>query len=277
MSTTNDPINGVDWFLVTVRPGMERAAAAALLRIGWESFLPGYRKTVLKHSRQRGGKGPNAAETAKERRRFVSWPGYLFVGAPGWLQRTDGWPRLLALDLVTGVFTTQRDVGGGRWEDWPLKLPRNWRTWKELRDCENIAQLAEVVGDAPAVDYVEGDEVLITNKVFFQFRAKCISVDKEGKFATVELRMLGSDRVVTIPATEAMHHASAPAAAAKGAATHWAIGDTVRIKEGPFMGFDGVIEAIEGSQFTVTARIFGRETPVVLSRKQLSRSPSGPA
>ncbi len=193
-----------DWFILTVRPGMERAAVAAVSRFGWDAFLPGYLKTVLKHSHQRGGK----KNGQREQRLFPSWPGYLWVGADKRRQgsKTQGWEKILELEIVTGVISVWREAEPGRWERHPLKLPRVWRAWRELRDVEDIAFREALQGEAPPVDYTPGDEVLITNKVFFQFRAKCVFLDAEGRTARVILQMLGSQREVTIAADEAMRH-----------------------------------------------------------------------
>ena len=51
----------------------------------------------------------------------------------------------------------------------------------------------------------------------------------------------------------------------------WEVGETVRVVEGPFADFNGVIEDInvDQSKVRVLVDIFGRETPVELSFDQI--------
>ncbi len=51
----------------------------------------------------------------------------------------------------------------------------------------------------------------------------------------------------------------------------WEVGETVRVVEGPFADFNGVIEDInvDQSKVTVLVDIFGRETPVELNFDQI--------
>jgi len=52
------------------------------------------------------------------------------------------------------------------------------------------------------------------------------------------------------------------------------IGETVRVVEGPFASFDGVVEETEPSRnrYKVSVNIFGRGTPVELERQQFERA-----
>ena len=49
------------------------------------------------------------------------------------------------------------------------------------------------------------------------------------------------------------------------------IEDNVRILEGPFQGFEGTVEAINGSKIKVNVLIFGRPTPVELSPNEITK------
>jgi transcriptional antiterminator NusG len=51
----------------------------------------------------------------------------------------------------------------------------------------------------------------------------------------------------------------------------WGVGETVRVVEGPFADFNGVIEEInlDQSKVRVLVNIFGRETPVELNFEQI--------
>lgn len=51
----------------------------------------------------------------------------------------------------------------------------------------------------------------------------------------------------------------------------WTVGDKVRIHEGAFKDFDGVIEEVnyEKSSLTISVEIFGRQTPVELTFDQV--------
>ena len=53
----------------------------------------------------------------------------------------------------------------------------------------------------------------------------------------------------------------------------WEVGETVRVVEGPFADFNGVIENInvDQSKVTVLVDIFGRETPVELNFDQIGK------
>jgi len=53
----------------------------------------------------------------------------------------------------------------------------------------------------------------------------------------------------------------------------WEVGETVRVVEGPFADFNGVIEDInlDQSKVRVLVDIFGRETPVELNFEQIQK------
>ncbi len=52
------------------------------------------------------------------------------------------------------------------------------------------------------------------------------------------------------------------------------IGDAVKVLEGPFATFNGVVEALDfdKSKVSVSVSIFGRATPVELNFEQVERS-----
>ncbi len=54
----------------------------------------------------------------------------------------------------------------------------------------------------------------------------------------------------------------AAAARARGDVEHYKPDTTVRILEGPFEGFNGLVITAKGHRAKVMASIFGRETPV---------------
>ena len=53
----------------------------------------------------------------------------------------------------------------------------------------------------------------------------------------------------------------------------WEVGETVRVLDGPFADFNGVIEDIniDQSKVRVLVDIFGRETPVELNFEQIQK------
>ena len=55
---------------------------------------------------------------------------------------------------------------------------------------------------------------------------------------------------------------------------NYAIGDTVKITEGPFKDFSGTVDAIdeEKEKLTVNVQIFGRATPVELFMTQVEKA-----
>lgn len=52
-------------------------------------------------------------------------------------------------------------------------------------------------------------------------------------------------------------------------------GDRVRIVEGTFEGFEGILESLdpESDKVTVAIEVFGRETPIEVERWQVERLP----
>jgi transcriptional antiterminator NusG len=54
---------------------------------------------------------------------------------------------------------------------------------------------------------------------------------------------------------------------------HFALGDTVRVKEGPFANFTGTVEELDKdkSKLKVLVNMFGRDTPVELDFSQIER------
>ncbi|MEG1580310.1 MAG: transcription termination/antitermination protein NusG [Bacteroidaceae bacterium] len=53
----------------------------------------------------------------------------------------------------------------------------------------------------------------------------------------------------------------------------FSVGETVKVTEGPFSGFGGVIEEVndEKKKLTVTVKVFGRNTPLVLGFMQVEK------
>jgi len=53
----------------------------------------------------------------------------------------------------------------------------------------------------------------------------------------------------------------------------WTVGETVRVKEGPFTDFNGAIEEVnyDKSKVRVSVTIFGRATPVELDFAQVEK------
>lgn len=49
------------------------------------------------------------------------------------------------------------------------------------------------------------------------------------------------------------------------------IGETIKIIDGPFTSFDGVISAISGERVSLEVKIFGRVTPVELTLRQIEK------
>lgn len=54
---------------------------------------------------------------------------------------------------------------------------------------------------------------------------------------------------------------------------HFDIGETVKVTDGPFEGFDGMVEGVDeaASRLRVTVSIFGRATPVELEFTQVAK------
>lgn len=180
------------WYVLVVRAGMERAAATAVQRKGAEVFLPGERRWVQPSRRARGDK-------KREVKAFVSWPGYVFMGMPGWLAEGRGWDDVLALDLVVGVLSTQRCVGNmgayRQWERAPLQLSRRWRADTAFEGLENLAE--EAAGDPAAPPALAiGDEVIVPHEAFNRYPGKIVVIDEANVFARVLMRFLGGEREV---------------------------------------------------------------------------------
>jgi transcriptional antiterminator NusG len=49
------------------------------------------------------------------------------------------------------------------------------------------------------------------------------------------------------------------------------VGDSIKIIDGPFTTFEGVISAINGEKVSLEVRIFGRVTPVELTLRQIEK------
>jgi len=50
------------------------------------------------------------------------------------------------------------------------------------------------------------------------------------------------------------------------------VGDSIKIIDGPFTTFTGIISSISGDKVAVDVRIFGRVTPVELTLRQISKN-----
>ncbi|MBP3590289.1 MAG: transcription termination/antitermination factor NusG [Muribaculaceae bacterium] len=61
--------------------------------------------------------------------------------------------------------------------------------------------------------------------------------------------------------------------AADGDINDYMVGETVKVNEGPFVGFSGIIEEVnrEKKKLKVMVKIFGRKTPLELDNSQVER------
>ncbi|MDE6271158.1 MAG: transcription termination/antitermination protein NusG [Muribaculaceae bacterium] len=61
--------------------------------------------------------------------------------------------------------------------------------------------------------------------------------------------------------------------AADGDINDYMVGETVKVNEGPFVGFNGIIEEVnrEKKKLKVMVKIFGRKTPLELDNSQVER------
>ena len=79
---------------------------------------------------------------------------------------------------------------------------------------------------------------------------------------------VGGERPVEVPEVEilAIKEQIAESAEAERPKVAFAIGETVKINDGPFLNFNGVIEEIEPDKgkLKITVNVFGRNTPVEL-------------
>lgn len=173
------------WHVLRVAPGRERAAAAALHRVGAEPFLPGRRDWERKHWRTK----------KLVLREHPLSAGYVFAGWRGWIN----WPRVLELDLVQGVLMeTKRQVSGGRetWAREPYRLPLGWRglEWRGHDGRAGIVNLLEAAPPPPIEHEIQpGDDVIVTSEIFDRYPAKCIAI--EGQHARVLMDFFGGREV----------------------------------------------------------------------------------
>lgn len=186
------------WFVLTVVPGRERAAATAVRRAGAEVFLPGERRMVQENRRRRGQK-------RKTTRVYVSLPGYLFVGMPAWLLNGHGWNAVLDLDLVSGVIMHTRAVGDGPARVWvrePLRLSPAWRLGRWLIGREDVAVLDAMAAQEWTLEV--GDQVQAAHAAFVQHAGKIIELrTTQGRaMARVLMTFFGAERVVSVPVDE---------------------------------------------------------------------------
>ena len=56
-------------------------------------------------------------------------------------------------------------------------------------------------------------------------------------------------------------------------ALNYIVGEAVKVTDGPFKGFSGVIDTVsnEKKKLTVMVKVFGRNTPLVLGFMQVTR------
>lgn len=52
---------------------------------------------------------------------------------------------------------------------------------------------------------------------------------------------------------------------------NYKVGESIRIVDGPFNSFDGIISSINGEKVSLEVRIFGRVTPVELTLRQIEK------
>lgn len=52
---------------------------------------------------------------------------------------------------------------------------------------------------------------------------------------------------------------------------NYKVGESIRIIDGPFNSFDGIISSINGEKVSLEVRIFGRVTPVELTLRQIEK------
>lgn len=190
------------WYVLTVRAGMERAAVAAVQRVGAEVFLPAEQRWVRAHRRRRGAR-------RKEARLYVSLPGYLFVHMPDWLAAGRGWDDILDLDLVHGVVMRHVcvDAVGPRrvWKREPFRLPPAWRLGGWLDGRVDLAALDAAVAPAePVYDIATGDAVIVTHEAFDRYPGKVVGIEtKDGQaIARVLMAFLGAEREIRVPADD---------------------------------------------------------------------------
>lgn len=187
------------WYVLTVRPGMERAASHAVRRIGGMTFLPGERRWVRPTRRKRGPE-------RKVQRTFVSYPGYLFAGFSSVFLGTRGWEEILELDLVSGVISQHRclDPKGARldWRKEPKPLPASWRLGGWLTDKEDVTELPDRFEPPPVEQFQEGDDVIVTDDVFDRFPTKFKEL--AGEHMRVLMPFFGSEYAVSVPAAMVM-------------------------------------------------------------------------
>ena len=180
------------WYVLTVRPGMELAAAAAVQRKGADVFLPGERRWVRQAARRGGRDAP------REVRDFPAWPGFVFVGLHAWSLEP-----VLRLKLVTGILARERciDRAQNRWELVPLQLPSRWRRDKAFNGLDDLMaahsapprEEARLEKDAPVVIPYAG---------IARYRAKFVSIDDATGIGKVAMHWFGAERTVSVPAVD---------------------------------------------------------------------------